>query len=306
MRIRIFMLALIALSCSGVSDNELQLQPTQLHVRVLGDDNQTVPNAKVYLYRDYLSFSTKTGEAAKAVTNERGIAEFTNLDPYNYFIYATHNKNGNVHDNTSAFYTLDDFLTENAITNVTLKTAYYCPAVPTEIEIDKIDLIPITKNSDWKGVKDDNIYGEYLLIKNYSGGQNLYEEDIVAWSQVGFKLFGKTPMGERIDNDSYKDEKIYDFFSDLPRLNINEIKNGPAEYSLVFVWFTNSDDFDNRYDIFSGDATAEDDYDFEEKKLSEKLAAPFSQSNPFPKRVYFGSTHSTENNYLIYVNLHWQ
>jgi len=306
MRIRIFMIALIALSCSGVSDNELQLQPTQLNVRVLGDNNQTVPNAKVYLYRDYLSFSTKTGEAAKSVTNEKGIAEFTNLDPYNYFIYATHTKSGDVYDNSFAFYNLDDFLTENAITNVSLKTAYYCPVAPTEIEIDKIDLIPFSKNSNWKGATDAIIYGEYLLIKNYSGAQDLYAEDIVAFSPVGFKLFGKALMGERVSTDDYKDEKMTDFFSDLPIVSINEIKNGPAKYSLLFVWFTDSDDFDNRLNIFSGAATAKDDYNFEEMKLSEKLEGPFSQSNPFPTRVYFGSTRTTENNYLIYVNLHWQ
>lgn len=301
MRLLAILCFVFLLSCDEISDSELLLQPTQLNVKVLDENYDIVEGASVYLYRDYLSFSTKTGEVDQATTNANGKAYFTNLEPYNYYMYATFTRSSEIHDNSGSYYNLADFLTENAITSVTVKADYYCPATPTSFEISTVDLVPITKNENWTGEANDNIYAEYIIVRNYDYSGDLYNQDIIASSSSDLKLYGKTSLGEMLRGDDILTSSA-DYFS----LTVDELENGVDTYSLFFVWFASSDDFDNRELIYSGSLSADGDYDFERVDLFDGLYEPLNQSNPYPKRSYVGQTNSTENNYLIFLNLYWQ
>jgi hypothetical protein len=150
----------VVMACTDVPDSDLELQPTELKVKILDENFSLVTDqtAKVYLYRDYVSFLTKTGEVATAFVGKNGYAHFTNLDPYNYFIYAVHKVAANVYDNSTSAFNLFDYLTENAITTITVKTNLARTQDPAVVEISSIDIIPINVNANWVGDDYDTVW----------------------------------------------------------------------------------------------------------------------------------------------------
>lgn len=313
MRYSPFLFLVFALACGNIPDSDLELQPTELKVKVLDDSYLPVPDAGVYLYRDYVSFTTLTGEAGFAYTDENGIASFTDLEPYNYFMYSSLTRNDNIYDNSFHYFNLADFLTENAVTSVSIKLDYLCPDPPTSLEISKIDLLPLDKNEDWTGSVNDDVFAEFVIVKNYNFSGNPYTQTILATSTNGsFKLLGKPTFGEII----FGDEDLFSATGDPISLTIDQLENDLDTYYLFLVWFSNEIDFAKRKQIFAGSVVAKGEYKADEIDISyyyypdddtsSGLARPINQYNAYPRKSSMGFTTTTENRYRVLLNFKWQ
>lgn len=303
--LRVFIL-LFFLSCSDIPDSELRPRPTEMKVRVIDEDFDPVEDGEVYLYRDYISFQTKTGEVAQSTIAFDGFAYFTDLEPYNYFIYATHSDNNKVYDNSQYAYNLYDYLTENATTSITVKTNFLRDSEPDSVLINRIDIIPLNTNSSWTGKDYDTLRGEFLIIKNYDWLLDISEQTIVA--RTTFEVTGKEKFGEILslyptdDNFEYLDMALDSLQSNWDDL----VDPDRSTYTLYISCFAGKSDFMNRDQIYSGDLTATDYHSSEEIYLSAGLLDASTQDNPFPQLTFLEQTHYQKINYLIFANTTWK
>jgi hypothetical protein len=307
MRIIPLLLLSAAISCTDVPDSDLELQPTELKVRILDENFQQVTDqtAKVYLYRDYVSFLTKTGEVATAFVGKNGYANFTNLDPYNYFIYAVYTVGVNVYDNSTSAFNLFDYLTENAITTITVKTNLARVGAPTAVEISTIDIIPINENVNWVGQDYDTLWTEFMIIQDYDLSLKVSEQTIVAKSNSYFPR--KLKFGEF--------RYLYPVTGSLETLELTLAEVEPywddsnpskSNYVIYATFFTNKTDFINRAQIYSETISPAGSYESEFITVSDELLNSTVEENPYPQLLFLNSTDYQKNNYLIFTKLIWK
>jgi hypothetical protein len=305
---RFFLLFLLSLlvSCTDVPDSDLELQPTQLKVRILDENYQQVTTmmGKVYLYRDYVSFLTKTGAVAMSTVSKDGLAHFTNLDPYNYFIYAVYKVGNNVYDNSTSAFNLFDYLTENAITTITVKTNLALSGTPMEVEINSINIIPLNKNTYWVGLDYDTLWSEFMIIKDYDYSKKLSDQDVVAKSDLYF--LKNIRFGEFINTYPRTNalESVTLPLSSIKPLNAtNPLK---SSYVIYTTFFTKKSDFMNRSQIYNENSTATGYYNYEFLSLSGELVDATMVENPYPQLLFLDQTYYQKNNYLIFTKLTWK
>ena len=135
----LFIAVFLLNSCSNEDVDVTQLQPTELEVTVLNAQGQPVSGAEVRLYRSQRDFELLTREVARKKTGSGGKVTFSGLQPVNYYIYASFKdqNNGLIRCNYGNFndqqfgsfsnISLYDYLTENALTKVSVSTLFSKP-----------------------------------------------------------------------------------------------------------------------------------------------------------------------------------
>ena len=304
--ISVFLL-LVGFSCSDVPDGDLELQPTELRVRILNESFQQVTDqtAKVYLYRDYVSFLTKTGEVAVATVGKNGFANFTKLEPYNYFIYAVFKVGNNVYDNSTSSFNLFDYLTENAITTITVKTNLALSGAPTKVQINSIDIIPLNVNPEWVGQDYDTLWTEFMIIQDYDGVKKISEQNIVAESNSYFLKkvkFGEFSHLYPVNSNSEPLELTLDQIESY----YDDSNPSKSTYIIYATFFSNKNDFINRDLVYAETASVTGSYDYEFLTLSGEILDSTEEENPYPLLLFVDQTYSQKNNYLIFTKLTWQ
>ena len=296
-----FLVLMLFSACSNLPEDEFALQPTELKVRVLDESFKEVKDAEVAVYRDYYSFATRTGEFAKAIVGESGFAEFTDLEPFNYYIYATYQVGDVTYENEDISYNLFDLLTENAVTTITVATQKRRDKTPTKFTFDYLEAIPLTEGSSWKTVNYDSIYGEIILIRNFDGFKNVSEQDIVARAtfeqekkqQLGFPLYFYLqggPLEVNLDDLKY-------YFDEEP---------GKDSYSFYFSFFTKKSDFNAKEAIYKYEQLPTGKWFTEELTISNQILDGRDQNFPFPGKLYAGKTTNMNYDYQVYFNLIWE
>lgn len=129
----ICLLLLVLFSCEN-SEDVIQLNPTEMEVRVLDASGNIVPGAEVKIFRNSRDWEMISREVDTQITDENGIAYFTDLLPVNYFYFVSYERNGRLITNqtvdtsfgriTGTNYELADFLTDNAVTRVTVTAGF--------------------------------------------------------------------------------------------------------------------------------------------------------------------------------------
>ena len=296
-----FLVLMLFSACSNLPEDEFALQPTELKVRVIDESFKEVKNAEVAVYRDYYSFATRTGEVAKATIDDSGFAEFSNLEPFNYYIYATYKVGEATYDNEDISYNLFDLLTENAVTTITVATQKRRDKTPTKFTFDYLEAIPLNEGSSWKNVSYDSVYGEIILIRNYDGFKLITEEDIVA--RATFETEKKQQLGFPLN--------LY-LQGGLLEANLDDLKyyfdEDPEKdsYSLYFSFFTKKSDFNAKDAIYQYQQLPAGKWFWEELTVSDQILDGRDQDLPFPGKVYAGRTANMNYDYQVYINLIWE
>lgn len=303
MRMLPLLLLSAVLSCTDVPDSDLELQPTELKVRILDENYQQVTdqNAKVYLYRDFVSFSTKTGAVATANVGKNGYANFTDLEPYNYFIYAVFTEDNNVYDNSTSSYNLYDYLTENAVTFITVKTNLARSSTPTDVKLNALYVMPFDANLNWVGQDYDTVWTEYMVIKDYDFSKKVNEQTILARSTSYFPK--KVKFGE------FRYVYPRNGSSEPASIPIANLSNGSPSFSYYEVYifyFAKKSDFLNRAQIYAETMSPTGYFDYEYLELNERLVEATQSENPYPQLLFLDQTYTQKNNYFIFTNLSWQ
>lgn len=297
-----FLLITIFSSCSDLADEEFGLQPTELRVKVLDETFIEVKEATVSLYRDYYSFKTRTGEVAVSEVGDSGYAEFTNLEPYNYYIYATYNKGTAIYDNEDQAFNLFDLLTENAVTAISVAAKKRRDADPSIIRIEGLEMVPVTEGQAWKNVSYDSIYGEVMLIRNYDYFLiSLNDQDIVSKAYFEFpkKLTSGSP--EFIYFDTIDDIEFN--LSDLQ----SDFDEDPTKdrLSLHINIFTKKSDYNRRAEIYSYDLIPTGKYSSESVSFTDKIVFSGIEQFPFPPKLLAGKSYNLNYDYLTFLNVKW-
>jgi hypothetical protein len=308
MKLNIFLLVFLLFSCADIPDSELQLQPTEMKVRVIDEKYANVAGADVFIFRDRISFETRQGYVDKQVTDANGFALFTDLEPYNYFVYATHKDGSKVYDNSENYFILYDYLTENALTTITVKTDLKFDNEPEAIEIESIDFIPMNENDGWVRAYD-TLWVDIIIVEDYNYDLDWSEQTIVAREEyLTFK--GKPKYGEiqysayPWNPDTYENLEI-----DLTNLELDfEDPDDPEthSYTLYITYFTKESDFDNReliyvYEEFPVGEMIEDEY-----SLAYDLDDALLQEIPYPSTMEIGETYDLQYDYKILLNVTWK
>jgi hypothetical protein len=306
-RVLPFLFLLMIVSCTEVPDSDLELQPTELKVRILDVNYQQVTNtlARVYLYRDYVSFLTKTGAVTMSYVGKDGFARFTNLDPYNYFIYAVHEIDNKVYDNSTSSFNLFDYLTENAVTTISVKTNLAWQGSPASVEINSIDIIPLNRNANWVGVDYDTLWTEFMIIKDYDNTENISQQNVVAKANTYFLKnvkFGEFrylyPVNGNFETTELLISNLEPYYDDDDPLKSN--------YVIYATFFTKKVDFLNRGQIYAENQSPIGFYEYEFFSLSDDLIHVTTRENPYPQLLFLDQTYYQKNNYLIFTKLTWK
>jgi len=304
MRIISFFLLLALLSCTDIPDSDLQLQPTEMKVRVIDENYKEVKGADVYIFRDRISFKTRTGYVDHQVTDDNGFALFTDLEPYNYFIYATHKKSEAMYDNSENYFILYDYLTENALTSITVKTDLRYDTEPETFELKSIDFIPMKENQDWKGAYD-TLWADVLLIEDYDWIFEWSEQNIVARDEY-LTIEGKPDYG-KIQRSSYPyNQDTYDNLEiDLASLDLGNGDPDTHKYTLLIKYFTNKKDYDKRELIYTYDEYSTSEVIENEFSLESLIDDAAHQELPYPASIET-NTDYLKYEYKILLNVSWK
>lgn len=283
---------IIVWSCTDVPDEQLSLQPTEMEVTVYDENVDAVEGAVVSIYRDYYSFKQQENQIASGITDESGKVLFSDLEPRNYYVYASHQEGDSFHDNSDDFFILYDVLTENAVTRVSVKTAYSRPVEPTDVSLLTIQLIPVDADT-WSSTEFDTLYTLPLLIKNYDAEvENPFDQEVVSEDYADFTK--KPKFGEGL-------ELFY--FNDI-EINIEDLENSGDTYSFVLVWFQKEDDRWWANSIFAGEQEAEGTY---EVMYPKDVATNIKSAvGVYPAKASAGQISINGINYRVYLDLQWK
>jgi len=297
----IILSAVLLWGCTTLPEDEFQLQPTEMKVRVLDESFKQVSSATVAIYRDYFSFATRTGAVAVAELDNTGYASFTNLEPVNYFIYAKYTIGDTVYDNEEYTYNLYDYLTENAISYITVATKKRREGIPTKAIIESFDIIPVAPGSDWKNVVYDSILGEAAVIKNYNFSLS---ELTAATSKINFSQSKNIKFGTNLTSYVNIDPVEMDL-SNLKSFYSLDDEAGDS-FVLIISMFSDSDDYKNRNSIYDFSASATGRFDYEYLDISNEIISSLSNDFPYAPAVFIGKTSSLNFDYYCYAKIKWE
>ena len=299
-------IASVFTGCQDLSEDEFEIQSTELRVRVIGEDLRPVTTGVVSLYLDIVSFRTRSGEVSVAQIQADGFAYFRDLQPLNYFIYATHSAGAKVFDNQYAFFDLTDYLTENAVTTVTVKTALRREGPPTHIEIHSIDVIPIADNIAYAGPDYDTLRGEFLLIEDYDGGL-VADQRILG--RVSYELNSKPLFGEILSFPMENSEGGGTIEIPVPALSAGPgVPTDPQKhtYTLYMTCFTSRKEYEQRELVYTGTAGAGFKCITEVINLGSQLLGNTRRLHPWTEYIFAEETRLQRFQYDIYADVLWK
>lgn len=297
----IILTAILFWGCTTLPEDEFQLQPTEMKVKVLDESFKQVSSATVAIYRDYYSFATRTGAVAVADIDNTGYASFTNLEPVNYFIYAQFKIGDTVYDNEDITYNLLDYLTENAISYITVATKKRREETPTKAIIQSIDVIPVAPGANWKNVVYDSIFGEVVVIKNYNFD---WSEITAATSKITLNESKNVKFGTNLTSYFGIDPVEMDLSNLKPFFSFDE-EQGDS-FALIFSMFAKSADFNNRNSIFDFSASATGRFDIDYLDISNEIISSLNNDFPYAPAVFIGKTSSLNFDYYCYAKIKWE
>lgn len=293
-------------SCKDLPEEEFMIQDSELRVRVIDENLQPVTSGAVSLYLDIVSFRTRTGEVATSLIQTDGFAYFSGLQPSNYFIFASHRNGSRVYDNQNAYFDLADYLTENAVTTVTVKTELRRDGPPTSIELHSIDVIPIGNNLAYVGPEYDTLRGEFLIIEDFDGGI-VGNQNIIG--RTSYELYKKPVFGEI---DSF--ELPHAAGGGHVEIPVSTLAMGPGvptnpdkhTYTLYMTCFTSKKEYEQREQFYVG-ATGESFKCITEViDLGAALMGNASQIHPWTEYVFGEETKLQRFHYDIYADVLWK
>lgn len=159
----------ILLSCSDDEVDVTKLQPTELEVTVLNEAGQPVAGAEVRLFRSQRDFELINREVTGGITGGDGKVLFSGLLPVNYYIYAFYKDEaaGLIRSNYGNFseeyferfsnISLFDYLTENAITKVSVSTLFSKPINPDFVSIEELIITYIGSETEASRAAPDTL-----------------------------------------------------------------------------------------------------------------------------------------------------
>lgn len=299
----IVLLALIVTlgACTGLPDGEFELQPTEIRVRVLGEDFKPTNSGTVALYRDFISFSTRTGEVATAPIDATGYAEFNDLEPVNYFIYAEKTDGTSVYNNEAGAFNLYDYLTENAITSVSVVLQKQRDQEPDSIQISEIGSIAQEPIASWKTIPFDTIYGEIFIVRNYDYFFSPDDQDVVHRSD--YHLQKSLSAGTWISLSSPYDIKLP--ISGL-RYFYSDPEPGKDSYSIIQTAFTTKADFERRTEILQGTIQSTGEYRVSSFELSDAILSNADMMFPYTPTLYLGANYDLHFNFRSFIKVQWK
>lgn len=293
-------------SCSKLPEEEFKLKSTELIVRVLDASLRPVNRGNVSLYLDIVSFRTRSGAVATSEIAADGYARFTDLQPANYFIYAAYEIDGRYYDNESSSYDLADYLTENAVTTITLRTELRREGPVTRLEVRSIEVIPISQNIAYAGPDFDTLRGDFMLIKDYDGGL-ISNQQIIGRST--FELYKKPVFGEILRFPLVSPVAGGPVEISVEGLAANSglpPAPGTHTYTLYMSCFTSKRSFDLREDFYDGTSGESQQCTVEIIDVGSQYLNNMTQLHPYTTYVFAEETRLQRFNYDIYSDVAWK
>ncbi len=136
---------------------------------------ERITNATVVLYRSQTDFEARKSAVAVAKTNENGVVWFQGLQDVNYYIYASHERNGRLHDNSTADFNMGQELVSGALTEVDLVVRPARPLNPTDVTVESVWLMDYetdldsTKRLSMEFFLWDSLIDDYYEVGNMRG-----------------------------------------------------------------------------------------------------------------------------------------
>lgn len=269
----------------------VQLIPTEMEVRVLDVNGSIVPRAEVKIYRNNRDWRTLSREVDTQITDNEGIAYFTDLLPVNYYYFVSFEQNGRTFTNQyvnldfgnvdGSNYELADFLTDNAITRVTVSATHERPnsSQITDVIISDVNIY-LTESFDSESSESDTLTLNLATLIDYDPFVDDLDEalidDVTAYDQIELYDLTKARIGNQ------------DFF-----FNSFETVLTPQEFlSSTFVFYEFDEDFffSSQYDYF----------------LIEESDISFSDQEIIPYSLILGDIFYGNDVYSVEVILDYQ
>jgi hypothetical protein len=275
-------------------------------VKVIDETLKPVNQGTVSLYLDIVSFRTRSGEVATSPIMSDGYAHFTGLQPSNYFLYATYETGGRYYDNELSSYDLADYLTENAITTVTVRTELRRAGPVTKLQIHSIYVIPISQNLAYSGPDYDTLRGDFLLIKDFNGGL-ISNQQIIG--QSTYELYKKPVFGELLSFPLISPLAPTPVEISVEGMVANSgmpPNQGKHTYTLYMSCFTSKRAFDLRQNIYNGTSGDTQNCTIEIIDLGSLYLKNMVQLHPFTNFVFSEKTRLQRFAYDLYSNVSWK
>lgn len=150
------------------------------------DSRERITNATVVLYRSKTDFEARKSIVAIAKTNENGVVWLRGLEDVNYYIYASHERNGVLYDNSTADYNMGQELVDGALTEVQLVVRPKRPINPTDVTVESVWLMDYenyldsTRRLGMQFFLLDSLTDEYYQIGRPRGFYRYKEENPVS------------------------------------------------------------------------------------------------------------------------------
>lgn len=298
--------AVILSSCSKLPEEEFKLKSTELYVKVIDETLKPVNQGNVSLYLDIVSFRTRSGAVATSPILADGYAHFADLQPANYFIYAAYEIGDRYFDNELSSYDLADYLTENAVTTVTVRTELNREGPVTKLEVRSIDVIPISQNIAYSGPDYDTLRGDFLVIKDFDGGL-ISNQQIIG--KATYELYKKPIFGEIL---------IYPLIDPVTESPVEIVVEGMVAnsglprppgthtYTLYMSCFTSRRAFEMRQAFYDGTSGETQKCTVEIIDVGSQYLENMMQLHPYTTYVFAEETRLQRFNYDIYSDISWK
>lgn len=280
-----------------------KLNPTELEVTVRNESGIVVPGASVRLYRNLRDLESLQREVRIAQTGPTGVVKFSGLQPVNYFFYVSYEANGIIYSNYGKYnddigdygsnYELADFLTENAITRISINTLFSRPLVPGEVNYESIQLFYQSEieNSFIEGKPDTSeIY--LLFIEDFNYNQSLQSQISQVYAGQSNFLFDQSTTDIGIKYD-------YNFRQKISIPFIQSTIQGGGVFSPNFL--TLPAFFDSVSNQYFYDST----YSFLETSINSQIIDAVNEG-VYPNRVFLDTIIIGNDVYFMDLILNWQ